>query len=144
MTRAVILPRAVLVAVLGISLWTAAAAKADPSVEYLQVPSAAMGRDIPVAFQAGGPHAVYLLDCRVLPEPVPVCGVDVGLPVSVEHVHQRALHDGMMQFGGGGYEQHVGSPAARSVEVARPVCALAVVGGQQHPVVGVQPADADV
>ena len=31
-------------------------------VEYLQVPSAAMGRDIPVAFQAGGPHAVFLLD----------------------------------------------------------------------------------
>jgi S-formylglutathione hydrolase FrmB len=62
MTRAVILLRAVLVAVLGISLWTAAAAKADPQVEYLQVPSAAMGRDIPVAFQAGGPHAVYLLD----------------------------------------------------------------------------------
>ncbi|BCP14136.1 MPT51/MPB51 antigen [Mycobacterium paraintracellulare] len=26
------------------------------------VPSAAMGRDIPVAFVAGGPHAVYLLD----------------------------------------------------------------------------------
>ena len=26
------------------------------------VPSAAMGRDIPVAFQAGGPHAVFLLD----------------------------------------------------------------------------------
>jgi S-formylglutathione hydrolase FrmB len=35
--------------------------KAD-SVEYLMVPSAAMGRDIPVAFMAGGPHAVYLLD----------------------------------------------------------------------------------
>jgi S-formylglutathione hydrolase FrmB len=32
------------------------------AVEYLQVPSAAMGRDIPVAFQAGGPHAVFLLD----------------------------------------------------------------------------------
>jgi len=31
-------------------------------VEYLMVPSAAMGRDIPVAFQAGGPHAVILLD----------------------------------------------------------------------------------
>ncbi|HEX5144895.1 MAG TPA: alpha/beta hydrolase family protein [Mycobacterium sp.] len=31
-------------------------------VEYLQVPSAAMGRDIPVAFMGGGPHAVYLLD----------------------------------------------------------------------------------
>jgi diacylglycerol O-acyltransferase/trehalose O-mycolyltransferase len=26
------------------------------------VPSAAMGRDIPVKFQAGGPHALYLLD----------------------------------------------------------------------------------
>src|SRR5258705_498380 len=32
------------------------------AVEYLMVPSAAMGRDIPVAFQGGGPHAVYLLD----------------------------------------------------------------------------------
>ena len=30
-------------------------ARAD-GVEYLQVPSAAMGRDIPVAFLAGGPH----------------------------------------------------------------------------------------
>jgi S-formylglutathione hydrolase FrmB len=30
--------------------------------ETLLVPSAAMGRDIPVAFLAGGPHAVYLLD----------------------------------------------------------------------------------
>jgi S-formylglutathione hydrolase FrmB len=37
---------------------TAAAAGA----EYLTVPSAAMGRDIPVAFLGGGPHAVYLLD----------------------------------------------------------------------------------
>ena len=32
------------------------------SVENLMVPSAAMGRDIPVTFMAGGPHAVYLLD----------------------------------------------------------------------------------
>jgi diacylglycerol O-acyltransferase / trehalose O-mycolyltransferase len=31
-------------------------------VETLMVPSAAMGRDIPVRFQPGGPHAVYLLD----------------------------------------------------------------------------------
>ncbi|MDR3661535.1 MAG: alpha/beta hydrolase family protein [Mycobacterium sp.] len=31
-------------------------------VEYLQVPSAAMGRDIKVQFQGGGTHAVYLLD----------------------------------------------------------------------------------
>jgi diacylglycerol O-acyltransferase / trehalose O-mycolyltransferase len=31
-------------------------------IETLMVPSAAMGRDIPVKFQGGGPHAVYLLD----------------------------------------------------------------------------------
>ncbi|MDA2893245.1 alpha/beta hydrolase family protein [Mycolicibacterium sp. BiH015] len=31
-------------------------------VEYLMVPSAAMGRDIPVAFLQGGPQAVFLLD----------------------------------------------------------------------------------
>lgn len=30
--------------------------------ESVMVPSAAMGRDIPVAFLKGGPHAVYLLD----------------------------------------------------------------------------------
>jgi len=57
--------RTVFAAVLTISLWTVGAvqgtAHAD-AVEYLQVPSAAMGRDIPVAFQAGGPHAVFLLD----------------------------------------------------------------------------------
>src|SRR4051812_21046858 len=31
-------------------------------VEYLEVPSPSMGRDIRVQFQGGGPHAVYLLD----------------------------------------------------------------------------------
>jgi S-formylglutathione hydrolase FrmB len=31
-------------------------------VENLMVPSAAMGRAVPVTFMAGGPHAVYLLD----------------------------------------------------------------------------------
>ena len=31
-------------------------------VEYLDVPSAAMGRNIRIQFQGGGPHAVYLLD----------------------------------------------------------------------------------
>jgi S-formylglutathione hydrolase FrmB len=51
---------------LALGLWTASGvvdntADAD-GVEYLMVPSAAMGRDIPVAFQAGGPHAVFLLD----------------------------------------------------------------------------------
>ena len=54
--------RIVLATILGLCVWNAAAAKAAPGVEYLQVPSAAMGRDIPVAFLAGGPHAVYLLD----------------------------------------------------------------------------------
>lgn len=37
------------------------AAKAA-GVEMLMVPSPAMGRDIPVAFMAGGPHSVVLLD----------------------------------------------------------------------------------
>jgi len=42
-------------------MWNAATVKAD-TVEYLMIPSAAMGRDIPVAFQNGGAHAVVLLD----------------------------------------------------------------------------------
>ena len=48
---------------LATGLWVASphVAKAD-GVEMLMVPSGAMGRDIPVAFQAGGPHAVFLLD----------------------------------------------------------------------------------
>src|SRR6201995_3501169 len=55
--------RTFLSVVLAAGLWSAAApiARAD-GVEMLMVPSAAMGRDIPVAFQAGGPHAVVLLD----------------------------------------------------------------------------------
>lgn len=45
------------------ALGTFAAAPATAAgVENLMVPSAAMGRDIPVAFMGGGPHAVYLLD----------------------------------------------------------------------------------
>ena len=47
---------------LAAGLWTASSATANADVEMLMVPSAAMGRDIPVAFQAGGPHAVVLLD----------------------------------------------------------------------------------
>src|SRR3569833_2203824 len=35
---------------------------ATAAPEVLSVPSAAMGRDIQVQFQGGGPHAVYLLD----------------------------------------------------------------------------------
>ncbi len=59
-----ILLRAALVAVLGFALLMSAstgAAKAA-AIENLMVPSAAMGRDIPVTFMGGGPHAVYLLD----------------------------------------------------------------------------------
>ena len=55
------LRHAVLAAVLGLGLCPNAA-HADAAVEYMAVPSAAMGRDIPVAFLGGGPHAVYLLD----------------------------------------------------------------------------------
>ena len=49
--------------VLATGLWAASphVARAD-GVEMLMVPSGAMGRDIPVAFQGGGPHAVVLLD----------------------------------------------------------------------------------
>lgn len=61
MKLGIALLRAILIAVLGMCLWQSGIAKAT-AVEYLSVPSAAMGRDIPVAFQAGGPHAVFLLD----------------------------------------------------------------------------------
>ncbi|MCI4674249.1 alpha/beta hydrolase-fold protein [Candidatus Mycolicibacterium alkanivorans] len=55
--------RAVGAAVLTLGLWGAAAPSATAAdIEYLMVPSPAMGRDIPVAFMAGGPHAVVLLD----------------------------------------------------------------------------------
>lgn len=50
-----------LTSVIGFVLVPAPSARAV-GVEYLMVPSAAMGRDIPVAFQSGGMHAVYLLD----------------------------------------------------------------------------------
>jgi S-formylglutathione hydrolase FrmB len=61
MRNAVLLLRTTLAALCALCLWTAAHSKAA-SAEYLMVPSAAMGRDIPVAFSGGGPHAVYLLD----------------------------------------------------------------------------------
>jgi S-formylglutathione hydrolase FrmB len=56
-----ILLRGTLAMVLLLCLWTAAEAKAA-AVEHLMVPSAAMGREIPVTFLSGGSHAVYLLD----------------------------------------------------------------------------------
>jgi S-formylglutathione hydrolase FrmB len=60
--------RVLCAAVLTLGLWDATAAAGSTGTaraanfESLMVPSAAMGRDIPVAFLAGGPHAVYLLD----------------------------------------------------------------------------------
>ena len=54
--------RTILTVVMAAGLWTATAPTANAQVEMLMVPSAAMGRDIPVAFQGGGPHAVVLLD----------------------------------------------------------------------------------
>ncbi len=62
MKRWVVLLRVVLVACLGLCLWVDVSARAASATEYLMVPSAAMGRDIPVAFLGDGPHAVFLLD----------------------------------------------------------------------------------
>ncbi len=71
------LTRIIAAAVLAVALWSVGAVSSPnwmapwtpgvptanaQGVEYLMVPSPAMGRDIPVAFQGGGPHAVVLLD----------------------------------------------------------------------------------
>ena len=56
---------------LALGVWGATAPTGHAAgVEYLMVPSPAMGRDIPVAFQAGGPHAVVLLDAFNAGDPV--------------------------------------------------------------------------
>ncbi|UXA09147.1 esterase family protein [Mycobacterium sp. SMC-2] len=54
---------ALAIGLIGVTVTGGPAGKARAAgYESLMVPSAAMGRDIPVAFLAGGPHAVYLLD----------------------------------------------------------------------------------
>ncbi|BBX75508.1 esterase family protein [Mycobacterium shinjukuense] len=70
-----VLTRALCVVALSVAAGFAAATPGSLGVanaapyETLMVPSAAMGRDIPVAFLAGGPHAVYLLDaCDAAPD----------------------------------------------------------------------------
>ena len=70
-----VLARAMCAVALAAGLWAASPtqARAD-GVEYLMVPSAAMGRDIPVAFQAGGPHAVFLLDAFNAGDPTSATG----------------------------------------------------------------------
>jgi diacylglycerol O-acyltransferase / trehalose O-mycolyltransferase len=57
---AVVLPG--LVAVAGGAATAGAFSRDGLPIEYLQVPSAAMGRDVKVEFQGGGSHAIYLLD----------------------------------------------------------------------------------
>jgi S-formylglutathione hydrolase FrmB len=61
MSRIVAALQSVLVAITTVATMISAPAHAD-NIEHLMVPSAAMGRDIPVAFLAGGPHAAVLLD----------------------------------------------------------------------------------
>jgi diacylglycerol O-acyltransferase / trehalose O-mycolyltransferase len=51
-----------LIGVVGGSATAGAYSRPGLPVETLMVPSAAMGRDVPVRFQGGGSHAVYLLD----------------------------------------------------------------------------------
>src|ERR1700712_3484099 len=51
-----------LIGVVGGAGTAAAFSKPGLPVLYLDVPSAAMGRNIRIQFQGGGPHAVYLLD----------------------------------------------------------------------------------
>ena len=51
-----------LLGMVGLTPTASAYSRAGLPVEGLQVPSAAMGRNILVQFQGGGPHAVYLLD----------------------------------------------------------------------------------
>ena len=54
--------RMILTVMIAAGVWAGTTNARAADVEYLMVPSGAMGRDIPVAFMAGGPHAVYLLD----------------------------------------------------------------------------------
>lgn len=51
-----------LVGIAGGSATAGAYSRPGLPVETLMVPSASMGRDVPVRFQGGGSHAVYLLD----------------------------------------------------------------------------------
>jgi diacylglycerol O-acyltransferase / trehalose O-mycolyltransferase len=60
MVTAVVIPG--LIGIAGGSATAAAFSRPGLPIEYLEVPSAAMGRNVKVEFQAGGPHAVYLLD----------------------------------------------------------------------------------
>ncbi len=51
-----------LIGIVGESATAGAFSRPGLPVEYLDVPSPSMGRDIRIQFQGGGPHAVYLMD----------------------------------------------------------------------------------
>jgi diacylglycerol O-acyltransferase / trehalose O-mycolyltransferase len=57
-------------------------------VEYLDIPSPSMGRNIKVEYQAGGPHAVYLLDGLRAQEDY--SGWDINTP-AFEEFYQSGL-----------------------------------------------------
>ncbi len=59
---AALLTLAALVTATGGAPTARAFSRAGLPVEYLDVPSPSMGRNIRIQFQGGGPHAVYLLD----------------------------------------------------------------------------------
>ncbi|WP_082982941.1 esterase family protein, partial [Mycobacterium sp. 1423905.2] len=77
-----------LVGAVGDSATASAFSKPGLPVEYLQVPSPSMGRNIKVEFQGGGPHAVYLLDGLRAQEDF--SGWDINTP-AFEEFYQSGL-----------------------------------------------------
>jgi len=163
--------RAFAAVVLAAGLWSVAetasgtTARAE-AVEYLMVPSAAMGRAIPVAFQGGGPHAVFLLDAfNAAPDvsnwvtagnamnTLAGKGISVAAPAGgAWSLYTNWEQDGSRQWetflsselpdwlaANKGLAQHVGPATAGPLEVARPGRPRPAAGEQQHPAMGVQP-----
>ena len=61
-----------------------------------------------------------------------------GLPVPVEHHHERCDPGRPAAIRRRGRQRNVGSPTAGPVEVARPVGARRAAGAEQHPGVGLE------
>src|ERR1700737_750042 len=85
-----------LIGAVGGSATVGAFSKKGLPVEYLMVPSPAMGRDIKIQFQGGGPHAVYLLDGLRAQDDYN--GWDINTP-AFEWYYQSGL-SGIMPVGG--------------------------------------------
>src|SRR5574337_661018 len=77
-----------LVSTVGGSATAGAFSQPGLPVEYLEVPSPSMGRDIKVEFQGGGPQAVYLLDGLRAQDDYN--GWDINTP-AFEEFHQSGL-----------------------------------------------------